>query len=211
MPDIALPRHYRTKPGNRALIVALVGGLALLLVQSWELPVPAWLRVLFIALMTVFVAWVLYARTRRFTTVDLEGISLRNALGVRRLAWDDIHDIRSVVIPHTQGGAGPGLVVYAYRTDGRRVGLPCIDDNELTDAEQVEQEAEALRSLLAEHRRADWTPDPQAEPRIAGRTAQWENAYRWVTGWRVAVVVVALTVAVGLGVIAVGVMTSGSS
>ncbi|MCX5406420.1 PH domain-containing protein [Streptomyces sp. NBC_00335] len=184
MPDDGLLREYRTKPGNWVVFVAFFGLLGFFALATSELPWPRWVKLLVGALMAIFVGWVLYARSRRFTTVDHRGIAVRDAAGVRRLAWDDIHDIRAVDIPHVDGGTAPRTIVYAYRTDGRRLGLPCVDDVEQT---AVGWEVVSLRSILAERRSADWVEDPRAEPRIARQAARWENAYRWLSGWRMPV------------------------
>ncbi|MFE4637127.1 hypothetical protein ACFRJ1_27625 [Streptomyces sp. NPDC056773] len=203
MPEDNLLRHYRTKPGNRGLFFALFGMLGIFFLQTWLLPWHGWAKLLTGVLMSAFVGWVLYARSRRFTTVDHQGISVRAVGGVRRLAWDDIHDIRPVNIPQVDGSVGPRTIVYAYRTDGRRLGLPCVDDVEQT---AVGWEAVSLRSILAERRRADWVADPRAELRIARQAARWENAYRWLSGWRSGVVTAVLL----LGVLAVVFLSSGS-
>lgn len=202
MPEDTLLRHYRTKPGNWGLFVVFLVTLGLFLLATFNLPWPGWAKLLAGALMSIFVGWVLYARSRRFTTVDHEGISVRGAFGVRRLAWDDIHDIRPVAIPQVEGATGPRTIVYAYRTDGRRWGLPCVDDVEQT---AVGWEVVSLRSILAERRRADWVEDSRAEPRIARQAARWENAYRWVSGWRLFVV----TAVIFLVVVVVSFLGSG--
>ncbi|MGW7438903.1 PH domain-containing protein [Streptomyces sp. NPDC054849] len=179
MQEAALPREYRhDRRHSTAVIVLLVGKLVLLGILSLELPWPGWLKGLILALFAAFVALAIAARPRQFTRVDGQGVTRCNGLGVRRLAWSELHDIRTVTVP--QPNAGASIVTYAYLGDGRRLLLPCVDDEELPDAER---EALVLRSLLEELRGADWTPDAQAEARIARQNARWERLYRPSTAW----------------------------
>lgn len=182
MRDDALPRHYRTRPGNRRFLSILAVAFAAFFLTTWlDVPRPGWMKLSITVLMSGAVGFGLYARSRRFTAVDGEGISVSKGIGVRRLAWDDLHDIRVVAVPQSSGGVGPRTTAYAYRADGRRVLLPCVDDLELV---AVEREVSGLRSLLERQRRADWVPVPGAEARIGRQTACGERAYRWCSGWR---------------------------
>ncbi|MFD5149071.1 PH domain-containing protein [Streptomyces sp. NPDC058401] len=191
MPDIALPRRYRAKP-PWGLGVLLFGSFGLFLLKvGVETSVPGWGTALLGVLLAGFCAGALYVRTRCFATVDRQGIIVRRTFRVRRFAWDDIHDIRTVNAPPGDRGIAPGTSAYLYRTDGRRMILPFLDDNEMTG---VEQEVEGLRSLLTEHRRADWAPDPQAEPRIARQAARWESGHRYAVVTGIVLVVLALIV-----------------
>lgn len=173
MPGVTLPRRYRAKPRNWGLGVLLFASIGLVLLKvGLDTSMPGWGIALLGVLLAAFGAGALYVRTRCFATVDRKGIILRRTFRVRRFAWDDIHDIRTVNVALRERGIAPGIFAYVYRTDGRRVLLPFLDDNEMTD---VEQEVEGLRFLLAEYRRADWAPDPRAEPRIARQAARGEK------------------------------------
>ncbi|MFJ7271127.1 PH domain-containing protein [Streptomyces sp. NPDC099050] len=191
MPDVALPRRYRGKPTWGFGVVLFVSCGLLVLKVGVESSMPGWGTALLGALLAAFCAGLLYAGTRAFTTVDRRGIILRRMFRVRRFAWDDIHDIRTVNAPPGDRGMAPGTSVYLYRTDGRRMILPFLDDNEMTG---VEQEVEGLRSLLTERRRADWAPDPRAEPRIARQAARWEHMHQKAVVVGLVLVVVAVIV-----------------
>lgn len=106
--------------------------------------------------------------------------------------------------------SGPRTLTYAYRSDGKRVLLRCVDDEELP---VLDLEVAVLRSLLRERRPADWAPDPRAEPYIARQTARTDRTDRfalWLTGWRGVVVAVALVVPVGTGFIGYHILFGGS-
>ncbi|MFB6618474.1 hypothetical protein ACIGFK_29320 [Streptomyces sp. NPDC085524] len=197
MQEGALPREYRHGRSGSALVwVALGGGAVTLLVPLWTSSFPGQVKVLGTGLVLVLGGWALAARRRQFTRVDLKGISRANGLRSRRLAWNDLHDIRTMAVP--QGGPGPTTVTYAYRTDGSRLLLPCVDDVELP---AVEQEVLVLRSLLVELRGTDWTPDPRAGRRIAGQEARWEAISRWSSGWRLFLVSGGITVVILAGIV----------
>ncbi|MEU4356209.1 hypothetical protein [Streptomyces virginiae] len=151
-------------------------------------------KLLLAGLLVVIGVLTVSLRLRSFTIVDQQGIAAGTWCYVRRLPWDGIHDIRTVTRPEP---VVPRTVAYAYRSDGRRVLLSCMDDRELP---VLDLEVAGLRSLLRERRPADWAPDPLAESRIARQTARAERSdrlFRWMSGWRAGVVVVVLTGIIG--------------
>ncbi|MFF4450613.1 hypothetical protein [Streptomyces sp. NPDC001502] len=78
------------------------------------------------------------------------------------------------------------------------------------DLPVLDLEVAVLRSLLRERRRADWAPDPRAEPHIARQMAREGRTDRfilWMTGWRGVVVALVL---VGAGFIGYHVLFGGS-
>ncbi|MFD7258098.1 hypothetical protein [Streptomyces sp. NPDC059874] len=203
MYESSLPREYRHgRSGSVAVWIGLCGGAALLLFQLWTSSWPGWVKVLVTGLLLVGGGWILVGRQRQFTRVDLEGISRANGMRTQRLAWNDLHDIRTMAVPQGQG-PGPTTVTYAYRTDGSRLLLPCVDDVELP---AVEQEVLVLRSLLVELRGADWAPDPQARSRIARQEAGWDTMSRWSSGWRPVVVGIVFAVLIVVGTVLFGIL-----
>ncbi|MGW6685657.1 PH domain-containing protein [Streptomyces sp. NPDC054961] len=192
----ALPRAYRSRPGSGA---GTYGYLALLWIwgayqMSTARHLPVWLRVALPVLMAGFIAFLAYARPRRFTVVDREGISVRSALRVRRMRWAELHDIR-VESPGERSGArgGPRVLACVYLADGKRVGLPCVDDLETS---AIRTEGALIRSVWTELRGPQWRPEPDAEARIARAAAR----RGWWTGsgsgrWGVPVVCAASAVA----------------
>ncbi|WP_327306118.1 PH domain-containing protein [Streptomyces sp. NBC_01298] len=123
----------------------------------------------------LFIVFVAYARPRRFTVLDERGIAVRNFLRVRRLRWAELYDIRAEVLDGQAARLG-GLTVqaYAYRADGKRLVLPCLDDREQP---AVRREATRIRMVWTELRGPQWRLDPQAESRIARDAARRER--RW--------------------------------
>nr|WSX47883.1 PH domain-containing protein [Streptomyces sp. NBC_00974] len=194
MGEGTLPRLYRSKPGKALMVMGLVGmALAGVLLKAWTESFPLGVKVLVTLVLTVAGAWVVYAVPRRFTGVDDEGVSLRNAGRLRRLAWGDIYDIGSVTPPAGRGQDShiATTYAYAYLTNGRRVLLPCVDNVELGEG-GVLREVAALRSLLEERREAGWTPDPQRDAEIARRQTRQDGRRRFVTSWKFAVLLLAV-------------------
>ncbi|THA49393.1 hypothetical protein [Streptomyces sp. A1136] len=122
----------------------------------------------------------------------------------RRLDWADVYHICTVTPPPPGVGesAMPAHVVYAYRADGRRVLLPNLDDTQLGE-EELPRETAALRQLLEERRRPDWSPDARVEAHIARHETRYAQRYRTltsptfitVTAVIVLVVIIACTIA----------------
>ncbi|MET9464456.1 PH domain-containing protein [Streptomyces sp. NPDC006544] len=196
MTQVALPREYRSRPGSGTRAYGFLA-----LVWFWGVyemsaarHLPVWFRVALPVMTAAFIAFLAYSRPRRFTVIDREGISVRNVLLVRRLRWAELHDIR-VESPAGRSAAkgGPRAFACAYLADGKRVGLPCVDEIE-TPA--IRTEAALVRSLWTELRGPQWRPEPDAEARIARAAARRE----WWTGsgsarWGVPVAGAVLTAA----------------
>ncbi|MEV7618300.1 PH domain-containing protein [Streptomyces sp. NPDC089799] len=185
MGDTTLPRTYRGEPGGKARwFNAVLISLGLLLLELWTLPAALWVRLSIGAVLVGVMAVLLAASLRSVTMVDHQGISVRGLRGTR-LAWTEIHDIRTVPVPNVNGvsNPGPATCVYAYRTDGHRVLLPRVDDRELAN---LPAEVTALRSLLEERRGPDWTPDPEMEAHIARRAETFDRRFRFFSGWKFA-------------------------
>ncbi|MFD9355583.1 PH domain-containing protein [Streptomyces sp. NPDC060031] len=142
---------------------------------------PVWFRVTAFVLPTAFVAFAAYARPRRFTALDREGISVRGPLRVRRLPWAELRDVRAESVRERLQTAGaPRVQAYVYLADGKRVLLPCVDDVELVAART---EVAFIRSVWAELRGPGWQPDPDAQVRIARAVARRERRLRALSGW----------------------------
>ncbi|WP_405490222.1 hypothetical protein [Streptomyces sp. NBC_00096] len=192
-----LPREYRTRSGSAAGLYALLGfvwlfGAARMATARF---LPVWYRVAFVVLLGAFIAFVVYARPRRFTVLDEKGISVRGLLGVRRLGWDELHDVRAEAWPEqmrTVAGA-PRVFGCAYRADGKRVVLPCVDDREVAG---VHAEVARIRSVWTRLRGPRWEPDPAAEARIARDAARRDRWVRAGSGWAVPVVATVVIIAV---------------
>lgn len=172
-----LPREYRTRAGSGGGAYLWMG-----LVWVWGCyqsatadRLPLWWRVALPVLTALFIAFVAYARPRRFTVLDERGITVRSLLRVRRLRWAELYDVRAEAWPgraRTVSGA-EWVSAYAYLPRGKRVALPCVDDREV---EGVRTEVALIRSVWTGLRGPGWQPDPGAEARIAraaARQAWW--------------------------------------
>ncbi|MGW3283976.1 PH domain-containing protein [Streptomyces sp. NPDC001002] len=107
--------------------------------------------------------WLFYAALRCSTTADIKAIHARGMLRRRRLAWEDVQDIRAEPTYGDSGSAS--VVVYVYGRDGRRVLLPFVDDQHV----HVERELTVLTEAWHELRGADWSPDLEAAVLIGRR------------------------------------------
>ncbi|MEU9165026.1 PH domain-containing protein [Streptomyces sp. NPDC048424] len=173
MLEVVQPREYRRGPGDWRFHAAMFLGLGSLCLKLQDGPWSEGSTLLLTGLTLVLAALCGYGLRSRFTTVDDQGITTGTWCRVRRLPWDEIHDIRMVAAAEI--ASGPRTLTYAYRSDGRRVLLRCVNDDDLP---VLDLEVAILRSLLRERRPADWAPDPRAEPHIARQTAREGRADR---------------------------------
>ncbi|MEU7604820.1 PH domain-containing protein [Streptomyces sp. NPDC040724] len=199
MLEVMRPREYRSGPRDWRFHAVIIIGLGALCLKLQDGPWSDEVTWLLTGLALAGGALCGYSLRFRFTTVDDQGITTGTWCSRRRLPWDDIHDIRTVAVAEML--PGPRTLTYAYRSDGRRVLLRCVDDEDLP---VLDIEVAVLRSLLRERRRADWAPDPRAEPHIAQQTAREDRTNRffaWMTGWRGLVMLFPLTVLLIAGIV----------
>ncbi|MFE6836448.1 PH domain-containing protein [Streptomyces sp. NPDC057705] len=199
MSEAMRPREYRRGRQDWRLHAVIVIGAGALCLKLQDGPWSGEVKALLTGLTVFLTALGGYSLRFRFTTVDDQGITTGTWCRVRRLPWDGIHDIRTVAVAESL--PGPRTLTYAYRSDGRRVLLSCVDDDDLP---VLDLEVAVLRSLLRERRRADWAPDPRAEPRIArqmARERRMDRFFLWMTGWRGLVVIFASAVLLLAGII----------
>ncbi|MFD4529516.1 PH domain-containing protein [Streptomyces sp. NPDC058470] len=122
-------------------------------------------------------------RARTFVTADR--VTARGPLRTRTWAWTEIYGIR---VENSRWGS-PHWPAYLYRTDGRRVRLPHLDELQLDDpiAEAADLCATAVGLGLT-----SFETRPEVEERIR-RGARGRTAWQRASGVSV-VVVVALVV-----------------
>ncbi|MGW6838507.1 PH domain-containing protein [Streptomyces sp. NPDC054949] len=189
-----LPREYRVRSEQMAGVYVAVGigtpGV-LLTVLNME-NTPGWVKSLVVALVLAFFGWLVVAAKRCSTSADLKGIRVRRFTGTRRLAWEEVQDIRAAPNPsaHTAKNQ-PTVISYAYDDAGRRVQLMYVDDNHV----DVAREVDALRAAWEELRGPDWAQDPEAVRRIARhdvRDRRVRKTYLWIVMIIVVVFVVAM-------------------
>ncbi|WP_405907972.1 PH domain-containing protein [Streptomyces sp. NBC_00828] len=118
-------------------------------------------------------------RERTFVTAD--GVTVRGPLRTRTWAWTEIYGIR---VENSRRGS-PRWPAYLYRTDGRRVRLPHLDELQLDDpiAEAADLCATAVRLGLT-----SLETRPEVEERIR-REARRRTAWQRASGASVVVVV----------------------
>ncbi|MFF3675830.1 PH domain-containing protein [Streptomyces sp. NPDC002120] len=155
-----LPREYRMSRGRRSTFLAiLVAKTAVLLFTVWTEDIPPfWFQLGFSVLMAATLIVLIVRVPRSATLVDNTGIRVRGITHTRRVAWEDVQDIRAEPLRGSDGDLTPRVVAYAYLTDGRRRLLNHLDDK----GYHVDREIAALRAARAELRGTDTTPDASA-------------------------------------------------
>ncbi|MGA5448936.1 PH domain-containing protein [Streptomyces umbrinus] len=138
-------------------------------VALWGAEMPASFHYPVLAAWVALMGWLFYATLRCSTIADIKAIHARGMVKRRRLAWEDIQDIRAEVNPASavQSGA-PNVLVHAYGRDGSKVLLPFVDDVHVN----VERELGLLLDSWVELRGEDWASDPQATVLIDRRDAR---------------------------------------
>ncbi|MFD4376581.1 PH domain-containing protein [Streptomyces sp. NPDC058486] len=187
----ALPRTYRIKPGRMtALYVAAGIGLPAAMIPLYtEEFVSGWVKWLVTLLVLAFLGWIVHAARKLSTSADLKGIHVRGFVRNRRIAWEDIQDIRAVPNPSAAMGQGqPRTISYVYGRDGSRLQLFYVDDVHVS----VEREIGVLRAAWEELRGDGWTEDAGAARLIDRRAAREGTAFKALS-WAM-MSVVALTV-----------------
>jgi hypothetical protein len=171
MRDDVRPRVYRMASHRKRAFLAVigVGTLSVLAVVLSADDLPATARYLFLIVWAALMGWLFYATLRCSTSFDVKALYARGMVRRRRLAWEDIQDIRAEPNPAAamqQGAAG--ILVHAYGRDGSKVLLPFVDDLHVN----VERELGLLRTTWTELRGTDWAPDPRAAVTIHRRDAR---------------------------------------
>lgn len=131
---------------------------------------PASVTYPFVIAWVALMGWLFHATLRCCsTTADIKSIRVRGMVRRRRLAWEDIQDIRAEANPAAamQSNAAH-VIVHAYGRDGSKVLLPFLDDLHVN----VERELGVLLEAWEELRGADWAPDPDAAVLIDRRNAR---------------------------------------
>ncbi|MER5400283.1 PH domain-containing protein [Streptomyces sp. NPDC002599] len=166
-----LPREYRLKRSRMRLFLWVIAlgtvSVALTLLSADDLPTS--FTYPFLVAWVALMGWLFYATLRCSTTADLKAIHVRAMVRRRRLAWEDIQGIRAELNP---GAAlqqnAPGVLVYAFGRDGKKVLLPFLDDLHVN----VEREVTVLLEAWEELRGEDWAPLPEAVARIDRHNAR---------------------------------------
>jgi hypothetical protein len=166
-----LPREYRMKRSRMHAFLWVIGAgtASMLLAMLPADDLPAAFKYPFLLAWVALMGWLFYATLRCSTTADIKALHVRGMARRRRLAWEDIQDIRAELNPASamQSGA-PDVLVHAYDRNGAKVLLPFVDDVHVN----VERELGLLLEAWEELRGADWAHDPQAAVLINRRDAR---------------------------------------
>ncbi|MFE2171233.1 PH domain-containing protein [Streptomyces sp. NPDC059447] len=152
-----LPREYRMSKGRRTIVItALVAKTAVLLLMVWgeDFP-PLWFQVGTSVIVPLVVLGFIVRIPRSATLIDDSGIRMRGLTRTRRVAWEEVEDIRAAPVRGSDGDLTPRVIAYVYLTGGRRRLLRHLDDKEY----DVDREIAVLRAARPELRRADTVPD----------------------------------------------------
>ncbi|MFG2621596.1 PH domain-containing protein [Streptomyces sp. NPDC048507] len=195
-----LPRDYRIRSQQMSAVYVAAGigtpGIVLSVVTLDG--APGEVKLLLIALVLALFGWLLWASKRCATSADLKGIRVRRFTGSRRLAWEDIQEIRAVPNPGAAMAKNqPRTISYAYDATGRRVQLMYVDDNHV----DVVREIGLIRAAWEELRGPDWAPDPRARARMERQVVREGRVMAgmlWGCGIFLVVFVVALVLIVSL-------------
>ncbi|MFI1652333.1 PH domain-containing protein [Streptomyces avidinii] len=152
-----LPRAYRMSRGRRnGLMAVLVAKTALLLFMVWSEDIPPfWFQLGLSVLMALIVIVFLVRVPRSATLVDSTGIRIRGITRTRRVAWEDVREIRAEPLRGSNGGLVPRVLAYVHLTGGGRRLLKHLDDTSY----DVDREIAALSAARAGLRDTDTAPD----------------------------------------------------
>ncbi|MET9323901.1 PH domain-containing protein [Streptomyces sp. NPDC003038] len=152
-----LPREYRVSRGRKnGLIALLVCKTALLLFLAWtEEIIPSWLKLGLSVVLPLFLVVIVVRVPRSGTQVDSTGIRIRGITHTRRVAWEEIQEIRSKPLRGADSSLIPRVIAYAYLTGGRRKLLLHLNDTDY----DIDHEIAVLRAALAELRGRDSMPN----------------------------------------------------
>ncbi|MFE6909619.1 PH domain-containing protein [Streptomyces erythrochromogenes] len=146
-----LPREYRMSRSRRIELTALlVAKTAVLVLAVWseDLP-PRWFQVGLSVLMPLLALVGIVRMPRCGTFVDNTGIHIRGMFRTRRVAWEDVQEIRSEPLRGSDGGLAPRTLVHVYLADGSRRLLQHLDDK----GYDVDREVAVLDVARAARRR----------------------------------------------------------
>ncbi|MEU9604127.1 hypothetical protein [Streptomyces sp. NPDC048057] len=131
--------------------------------------VPAWVSVAVVAVLVLLAVWVAAAVLRAVTIVRQEHLVIRTAFRTRRIAWGDVQGIQIERIPNAAQHDLPERTVVVYDRDGRRLGLPHLNDREVAE---LDAEASALRDLWQGWRGPGWAPVPNVAGKMSATAAK---------------------------------------
>ncbi|MEV6682835.1 PH domain-containing protein [Streptomyces erythrochromogenes] len=125
-----LPREYRMSRRRRnGLTALLVVKTAVLVLAVWSEDIPPlWFQVGLSVLAPLIVLVFIVRMPRCGTVVDSTGISIRGITRTRRVAWEDVQEIRAEPLRGSDGGLAPRVLAYVYLTGGGRKVLLYLDD-----------------------------------------------------------------------------------
>jgi len=158
----------RSRQAGIAVAIALTGILIkVAAAHTLSAQVKGLLVVAGAAALGLVLAW-----SRRSATItSRDGIAVQGLLRAKRLAWRDIQDIRvEVNYASAFKRSAPKETVIVYDRQGKRTGLPHLDQVTLADRGlALEAEVEHLRGVWQQLRGEDWVAAPDAIRKSADR------------------------------------------
>ncbi|MFH9855574.1 hypothetical protein ACH4NV_13500 [Streptomyces althioticus] len=172
--DPYLRRYDSTKGFAVGFLIpagALLIGAALTVVLDVESPL--WVTVSVITVVVLLAVWVAAAYGRAATILYEDHIQIRTAFGTRRVAWQDVQEIRNERNPAADQHDLPKRVMLLYDRDGRRIGLPHLSE---WAVDSLDAELEVLREIWIRRRGETWAPIPEVTAKLRKVTAKSERA-----------------------------------
>ncbi|MER5731274.1 PH domain-containing protein [Streptomyces sp. NPDC002138] len=138
-------------------MAVLVAKTALLLFVLWTEEIfPSWMKLGLSVLIPLLLAVFAVRVPRSGTLVDRTGIRIRGISRTRRLAWEEVQDIRSEPLRGADLSAFlPEAVAYAYLAGGRRKLLLHVNN----EGYDMDHEIAVMRAAWAELRGTGSVPE----------------------------------------------------
>ncbi|MGW4763790.1 PH domain-containing protein [Streptomyces pseudogriseolus] len=175
MSDDPYLRRYDVTKGFSAgfLIPAGAALAAAALPFVFDEDVPPWVTISVITVIVLLAVWVAAAYRRAATILYEDHILIRTAFGTRRVAWEDVQEIRNERNPGADQHDLPKRVMVLYDRDGRRVGLPHLSE---WAVDSLDEELRVVRDLWTRRRGEGWAPLPAVTAKLNAVTAKSEKA-----------------------------------
>ncbi|MFD2277969.1 hypothetical protein ACFSUJ_01125 [Streptomyces lusitanus] len=172
--DPYLRRYDVTRGFSAGFLIRRGAGLtAAALPFVFDEEVPLWATILVIAVIVLLAVWVAAAYRRAATILYEDHILIRTAFTTRRVAWEDVQEIRNERNPGADQHNLPKSVMVLYDRDGRRLALPHLSE---WAVDSLDEELRVLRDMWTRRRGEDWAQLPEVTTKLDAVTAKSERA-----------------------------------
>ncbi|MEU7393672.1 PH domain-containing protein [Streptomyces albogriseolus] len=134
---------------------------------------PLWVTISVITVVFLLAVWVAAAYSRAATILYEDHILIRTAFRTRRVAWEDVQEIRNERSPAAHQHNVPKRVMVLYDRGGRMFLLPHLTEWAVNS---LDTELGVLRDSWIRRRGEDWERTPQAIAKLNAVTAKSERA-----------------------------------